>query len=151
MERIITIKDRVGMFDIPTFYVSENEDLLIKVKREDKKPLKNYRMLVKHGKLTKAFTLFNEGAIELKADWICRNDEPIEFDLIRMDEAGIKLVSGEGIEIEPLLLKKLQGKFEYSSAVQKLIKWQDEHGKQLEVLEKRFASYECNGTILQTE
>ena len=70
------------MFDIPTFYVSENEDLTVYVKRADGKALKNYRMLVKHGALLKTFTLFGEGVIDLKAEWINKNTENIEFVLL---------------------------------------------------------------------
>lgn len=151
MNRTITIKDRVGLFDSPTFYVSENEDLRIYVKRADGKQLKNYRMLVKHGNLTKTFTLFSEGVIELKAEWINQNDEAIEFELVLMDNAGINVLSGETFEIEPLKLKKMQGKFEYSAMVQTLALWQEAHGKRLADLERRFTAYEFNGTILETE
>ena len=145
MNRTITIKDRVGLFDNPTFYVSENEDLTIYVKRADGKALKNYRMLVKHGNLTKTFTLFGEGAIDLKADWLNKNDENIEFELVLMDNAGVNVLSGESIEIEPLHIKQMQGSFEYSAMVQTIYKWQEQHGQELAELKARFNKYEQNG------
>lgn len=145
MNRTITIKDRVGLFDNPTFYVSENEDLTIYVKRADGKALKNYRMLVKRGNLTKTFTLFGEGAIDLKADWLNKNDATIEFELVLMDNAGVNVLSGETFEIEPLQIKKMQGKFEYSAMVQAMHKWQEQHGQELAELKARFDKYEQNG------
>jgi hypothetical protein len=151
MERIITIKNGVGLFDSSTFYVSDNEDVKIYVKRADGKALKNYRMLVKHGELRKTFTLFGEGVIELKAKWLNKNNNNVEFELVLLDNVGVNTISSEIVEIEPLQIKELQGKFEYSALVQSLAKWQEQHGKRLDELEKRFASYECNGTILETE
>lgn len=150
MNKTITITDRVGVFDIPTFYVSENEDLRIYVKRADGKQLKNYRMLVKHGNLTKTFTLFSEGVIELKAEWINQNDEAIEFELVLMDNAGINVLSGETFEIEPLKLKKMKGKFEYSAMVQSILAWQELHGRELAELRERFDRYEKNGIDIET-
>jgi hypothetical protein len=145
MERIITIKNEVGLFDSPTFYISENEDLKIYVKRADGKALKNYRMLVKHGNLSKTFTLFGEGTIELKAEYLNKNTENIEFELVLLDNVGVNTISGEIVEIEPLQMKKLQGKFEYSAMVQAILKWQEQHGKELNILKERFDEYEQNG------
>ena len=138
------------MFDIPTFYVSENEDLTVYVKRADGKALKNYRMLVKHGALLKTFTLFGEGVIDLKAEWINKNTENIEFDLVLMDSAGVNIISGERFEIEPLKVKQMQGKFEYSAMVQSIFAWQELHGKELAELKERFDRYEKNGIDIET-
>lgn len=145
MNKTITIKDRVGLFDNPTFYVSDNEDLTIYIKRADGKPLKNYRLIVKHGNLYKVFTIFNNNTIDLKAEWIIKNSAPIEFELVQMDNANGKIAIGEGLEIEPLRLEKMQGKFEFSAMVQELHRWQEQHGRELNILKKRFDEYEQNG------
>ena len=149
MIRTLTLKGRQGRFDEPTFILSENQSLKISVVAKDEPLLNKYKLTARHGNLVKTFTLSKEMVATFPPEWLSANAENIEFSLALLDNKE-RIVLKDDFEIEPLKIVNLDGNFTFSAEVQRLIAWQEEHGKALEELKKRFDHYENNGVSLET-
>jgi hypothetical protein len=149
MIRTLTLKGRQGRFDEPTFILSENQSLKISVVAKDEPLLNKYKLTARHGNLVKTFTLSKEMVATFPPEWLSSNAENIEFSLALLDNKE-RIVLKDDFEIEPLKIVNLDGNFTFSAEVQRLIAWQEEHGKALEELKKRFDQYENNGVNLET-
>ena len=150
MKRTLTIKGRTGLFDIPSFIISENQNLKIAIKFATPMRAERYKLVVKHGDLLKTYGVVYDNAITIPAEWIKQNNENLEFSLVFLDEKGIRVIKDD-FEIEPLLVEHLEGNFTFTAMVQQLITWQKEHGAKLDTLEKRYNAYESNGVTLDLE
>jgi hypothetical protein len=149
MKRKITLKGRVGMFDIPTFSIADNDLLTIEVDIPKEIRLHKYRLIVKHGDLVRTLSLYKGMTAVLEPDWLLANNENVEFALALLNEKD--RVVKDDYQIEPLKMETNAGNFTFSAQVQKLISWQEEHGKKLAELESRFDEYENNGVNLTVE
>ena len=150
MIRTLTIKGRQGRFDEPTFILSENQSLKISVVAKDEPTLNKFKLTVRHGNMQKTFTLSKDMVAVLSPEWLYANTENLEFSLAFLDMKE-SIVLKDDYEIEPLKIQNIDGNFTFSAEVQRLIAWQEQHGKDLEELMTRFDRYESNGVNLETE
>ena len=150
MIRTLTIKGRQGRFDEPTFILSENQSLKISVVAKDEPTLNKFKLTVRHGNMQKTFTLSKDMVAVLTPEWLYANTENLEFSLAFLDMKE-SIVLKDDYEIEPLKIQNIDGNFTFSAEVQRLIAWQEQHGKDLEELMTRFDRYESNGVNLETE
>jgi hypothetical protein len=146
MKRKITLKGRVGMFDVPTFSISDNDLLTIDVEIPKEIRLCKYRLCVRHGALKKIFTLYKGMSVALEPDWLKANQENLEFSLALLNDKD-KVVKDD-YQIEPLKMETQEGNFIFSARVQALIDWQKQHERKLEELERRFSQYEHSGVTI---
>jgi len=133
MERKITIKGRTGLFDVPSFSLSENEELKIVFEFPEEIRFGRYRVVTVHGTAPKkTFVLSSDKHIELSADWLNEGGtENIEFSLELLNANGTVVIKNDYC-IEPLIVSRADGDFTFSAAVQRL---QDS----IECLEKALA------------
>ena len=96
MKRTLTIKGRTGLFDIPSFIISENQNLKIAIKFATPMRAERYKLVVKHGDLLKTYGVVYDNAITIPAEWIKQNNENLEFSLVFLDEKGIRVTDGPG-------------------------------------------------------
>lgn len=140
-ERKITFTGMTGRFDVPSFILTQNSDLRIKI---DFSSLKNksglFSLFVIHGgapKYTFAFTQ-KEPVITLSAEWLkSGGTEPVEFSMKQYNDTGTMLTCG-GYVVEPLLVTEENGNFFITPFMQKLI---DEVKKLRQDLTEAFESY----------
>ncbi len=121
MERKITIKGRTGLFDVPSFPLSENEGLKVVFEFPEEIRVGRYRVVTVHGTAPKkTFVLSSDKHIELSADWLNEGGtENIEFSLELLNANGTAVIKNDYC-IEPLMVSRADGAFTFSAAVQKL-------------------------------
>ena len=115
MLRIIDIKGLTGRFQIPSFPLTDNEELKVQFKVHETR-FGRYIVIVKHGNLQKTFALIpNEMTITLTPDWIKAGGlEPIYFLLEFRDATADKVKIPNdpkkcGFFIEPLYITRVEG------------------------------------------
>lgn len=87
MIRILNIKGREGRFVKPSFIISENENLIIKVVLADERRTNRFRFIVKHGNLQKTVTLAKNESVEFSPDWLKENAENLDFSLMYLNSS----------------------------------------------------------------
>ena len=122
-ERTIVFTGMTGRIDVPSFVLTENSDLRIKLDFAGMKSKSGlFRMFVQHGgapTYTFAFTQ-KEPYVTLPAPWLKRGGtEYIEFSLKQYNDAGTVLING-GYVIEPLSVMSEDGNFVVTSVIQRL-------------------------------
>lgn len=150
MERKITIKGRTGIFDFPSFLLSENESLKIKLDLTDEFRVGRFRFVVRHGEQKKTFTLAKDEPIELLPEWLKQSGENLEFSLVFLNETATAVLKDD-YEIEPLKMETIDGNFAFTAQVQEFIAKQKQQDERLAALEKRVEEYETNGVELVPE
>lgn len=150
MIRTITIKGRTGLFDVPSFLLSENDDLKIKFDFKDELRVGRFRVVVRHGEEKQVFTLAKAEPIELRAEWLKNSSENVEFSLVMLNATETAVIKDD-YQIEPLKLETVDGNFTFSGLVQKLVERQEEQERALSLLTKRVEEYETNGIELAFE
>ena len=123
-ERTIVFTGMTGRIDVPSFVLTENSDLRIKLDFAGMKSKSGlFRMFVRHGgapEYTFAFTQ-KEPYITLPAQWLNRGGtEYLEFSLKQYNDAGTMLING-GYMIEPLNVRSEDGNYTVTSVIQELI------------------------------
>ncbi len=115
MLRIIDIKGLTGRFQIPSFPLTDNEELKVQFKVHETR-FGRYIVIVKHGNLQKTFALIpNEMTVTLTPDWIKAGGlEPIYFLLEFRDATADKVkipndTKKGGFFIEPLYITRVEG------------------------------------------
>lgn len=115
MLRIINIKGRTGRFEIPSFPLTDNEELTVKFNISENR-FGRYIVIVQHGKLEKKFMLNpKEMTVTLTPDWIKDGGlEPIYFLLEFRNASADKVVISNdpkkaGFFIEPLYITRVEG------------------------------------------
>ena len=115
MLRIIDIKGLTGKFQIPSFPLTDNEDLTVHFKVHETR-FGRYIVIVKHGNLQKTFALTpKEMTITLTPNWIKAGGlDPVYFLLEFRDGAADKVkISNDpkkgGFFIEPLYITRVEG------------------------------------------
>lgn len=121
MERTITINGRAGLFDTPSFLLTENEDLTVKVEIKNEIKVGKYYLFAVHGTAPKkAFLLSDNKAVTLPAEWIKQGGEtPIEFSLELRNARGTSVIRSD-YEIEPLAVTTLGGDWRATAVIQGL-------------------------------
>ena len=119
MQRTITINGRAGLFDTPSFLLTENEDLTVKVEIKNEIKVGKYYLFAVHGTAPKkAFLLSDNKAVTLPAEWIKQGGEtPIEFSLELRNAKGTSVIRSD-YEIEPLAVTTLGGDWRATAIIQ---------------------------------
>lgn len=142
MERTITITGRTGLFDIPSFLFSENEDLSIRFDFKNEIRFKRFRVVVKHGAQKYAFTLAKREAIKLPAEWLKLSEENLEFSLLLLNDKETAVIKSD-YQIEPLKMEKIDGNFSFTATVQDIYARLDKMGADLSTTNERMAKAEA--------
>ena len=150
MERILTIKGRTGYFDTPSFLVSENENLVIKINIVDEIRIGKFRLLVRHGKHVKQYALSKTDEITLSPVWLKMSEENIEFSLVFLNATETEVLKND-YQIEPLKLETVDGNFVFTAWLQELEQKQKELDARLLVAEGKIASFENEGVPIAFE
>lgn len=156
MTRIITIQGKEGRFDVPSFVLSENEDLHITINA----PIARngvYYYIVNHGEYTRRICLKGIQTVVLPAEWLNKGGtSPLISELELRDKTGV--VVYRKYDIEPLEIRKAAVGMEYISGVQKVETENAELRVAFEALKRRFdalearvSGYETNGVELIPE
>lgn len=157
MKRTITILGRTGRLDVPSFPITENENLLVQFDIQAECKRARYYVTVKHGTAHKqTFLLPQDKTLALSADWIRQGgNAPIEFSMEMKNYLGNVTIRND-YEIEPLLLIETDGEYYATGAVQALEKrvaaleqaLQEEIAAKEEIL-ARFEDFADNGVNVQ--
>lgn len=157
MERTITIRGRTGLFDIPSFLFSKNENLLIHFDFKDEKRLRYFRVVVRHGDHRATYTLSKTEPIEISSKWLQLNAENLEFSLVMLNESKTAVIKSD-YQIEPLKMESIDGNFRFSAMVQELtVKQQQletafaEIKERMVKAENKLKEFEDNGVPLLCE
>ena len=121
MKRTITILGRTGRLDVPSFPITENENLLVQFDIQAECKSARYYVTVKHGTAHKqTFLLPQDKTLALSAEWIRQGgNAPIEFSMDMKNYLGNVTIRND-YEIEPLLLIETDGEYYATGAVQAL-------------------------------
>ena len=137
MIRVIQFKGEEGRFDVPSFVLSENQNLILDIRP----PLSfrgKYYFLISHGGQKKRVVLTKDCKVELTAEWLNAGGvEPIICQLEARDVSGIVLY--KTYNVEPLNVSVSEVGIEYLGAVQAVEKENAELRKELGELKKVFA------------
>lgn len=117
MERILTIKGRTGLFDSPSFILSENESLQIKFDLKDEIRVGRFRVVVKHGEQKLVFTLSKTEPIILPAEFLKQSKENVEFSLVFLNATATAVLKDD-YNIEPLKVETVEGNFAFTAQLQ---------------------------------
>ena len=129
MIRKITFKGREGRFDVPSFTLSDNEDLRIDIALPIEKG-RVYYFKARHGAELKRVVLTSDLSVELTADWLKQGGTaPIVCELELRDRSGV--VVYKKYNVEALEIKESDVGMEYFSAVQAIEKENAELRKEL--------------------
>lgn len=150
MTRVLTIKGRTGFFDNPSFLLSENESLKIKVVIKDEIRVGCFRFCVRHGTHEKVYSLKNEEEIELHPIWLKQSAENLEFSLVFLNATETEILKND-YQIEPLKLENIHGNYVYTSILQEIIQKQKDLEERLFNAEEKLNSFEDNGVPLVFE
>jgi hypothetical protein len=135
MERIIKLNGKTGLFDIPSFLLSDNEVLNVKLQTSEIR-IGRYALTVKCGNEKKTEILGKDRTVLITPEWIKRGTSNIlEFSL-KLLNLSQSAVIRDGYEIEPLRVEYLDGDFEFTALVQNLHARQDEQHARLKKLEE---------------
>lgn len=116
MIRTINFIGRRGTFDLPSFLITENEPLTIKLEGLDA-TLGKYVLTIRQGEKEKTMYLSNIMSLDIPAEWLKSSDVnyPIEVFLELRDNAGTRVLISSaktptdqtGFYIEPLKLERV--------------------------------------------
>lgn len=157
MKRTITVIGRAGHLDVPSFPLSENEDLLVRFDIQNECKGARYYITVKHGAAKKqTFLLLQNKTLTLSAAWLRQGGmEPIEFSIEMKNYLGNVTIRND-YEIEPIVVVETDGAYYATGAVQALEKrvaaleqaLQNEIAVKEEILAK-FEDFADNGVNVQ--
>lgn len=147
MTRVLTIKGRTGLFDIPSFILAENESLKIKLLFVDEIRVRSFRLTVRHGTHISTFILSRREIVELSPELLKESGENLDFSLALLDATGSAVIKDD-YQIEPLKIEKVGGNFEFVAVVQELVAKQAEQDARMDELEKRISEFEESGVPL---
>lgn len=156
MERIITIKGKVGLFDVPTYTYADNETLAIRFNTKKPKDSR-YVATASCGKQEKTVYLGEDMRMELPPQFIKDGEyNPIFITLELRDKQGNSvIISGDpangGFLIEPLQIERVG---EYTTAQGWMDKIEETFADilgRLGTVEKKVANFEDEGVPLLAE
>ena len=150
MTRILTIDGRTGLFDFPSFLLSENESLKIKLRFKDEIRTGRFRLVVKQGEFKKTFSLSKNEEIELSPAWLTKGGENLEFSLVFCNATETAVIKDD-YQIEPLKLETVNGNFVFSALVQEIIAEQKRQAEILSEMQEKLNQYEDEGVPVVLE
>ena len=150
MKRVLTVKDRTGTFDIPSFLMTENDSLQIKLEIKNELRLGRFRLVVRHGEQKKAFTLSQNETIELCSGWLSKSTENLEFSLVYLNVTETAVLKDDYM-IEPLKMESITGNFAFTALLQEIEAQQNEQERRIVALEEKIKEYENEGVPLVFE
>ena len=150
MTRILTIDGRTGLFDSPSFLLSENESLKIKLHFKDEIRTGRFRLVVKQGEFKKTFSLSKNEEIELSPAWLTKGGENLEFSLVFCNATETAVIKDD-YQIEPLKLESVNGNFVFSALVQEIIAEQKRQAEILSEMQEKLNQYEDEGVPVVLE
>lgn len=150
MIRTLKIDGRTGMFDIPSFLLSENEHLTIRIVITGEIYVGKYRLIVKHGDDKRTIALKNFPEITLPAEWLNTSAENLEFSLVFLDMDETRVIKDD-YNIEPLKLERVDGNFAFTAKVQALEARQAEFEKALAAFKAKLTEFDGQGIALIPE
>lgn len=149
MERKLKLKGGTGLFDAPSFILTDNEPLTITLETDEIR-FGRYVMTVKNGEKTKTVLLGNDNVLHLTANWLNGGGETLDFSLKMLNHTQTAVVK-EGYNIEPLRVERIAGDCTFTGIVQELQAKLRQQSERLSTLEKRVSEYEKNGVELIPE
>lgn len=150
MKRVLTVKDRTGTFDIPSFLMTENDSLQIKLEIKNELRLGRFRLVVRHGEQKRAFTLSQDETIELCSGWLSKSTENLEFSLVYLNATETAVLKDDYM-IEPLKMESINGNFAFTALLQEIETRQNEQERRIVALEEKIKEYENEGVPLVFE
>ncbi len=147
MERTLTIKDRTGLFDVPSFILSQNESLKIKFIFKHEIRIGRFRVVVKLGQKYKTFTLAKTEPIELSYEDLKVCKDNVEFSLLLLDSNATRVIKDD-YNIEPLKIECVNGNFAFTAKVQALEARMEIFEKRLKVYEDKLNEFSTSGVSL---
>ena len=150
MTRYIAFQNNEGRYNVPSFFLSDNEDLLIVIHTPEIKTDGVFYFIAKKGDKTRTYCLRACKTVVIPADWlIAGKDEPLISSIELRNKTGELVI--KKYEVEPLILNRCDVGTEYISAVQRIEKENAELRKLYNDLAQRVRSYETNGIELDFE
>ena len=155
MLRTITMHQRTGIIDEPSFFLTENEPLTLKFDGLSHR-IGKYVVTIIHGKNKKTIYLPLSFVVDISAEFLKKGgNAPIEIYLELRNNAGThKLIRSaidendkEGFFIEPLVVEKAETGLNVSGLISVINKLAD----RLSIVENRLAEFDNNGVPLICE
>ena len=155
MLRTITIHQRTGIIDEPSFFLTENEPLTLKFVGLSHR-IGKYVVTIVHGKNKKTIYLPLSFVVDISAEFLKKGgNAPIEIYLELRNNAGThKLIRSaidendkEGFFIEPLILENAKTGLNVSSLVGQIAELE----KRLAIAEEKLAEFDNSGVPLICE
>lgn len=156
MERIITLKGRVGRYDVPSFLYADNDVLGIRFSTQNC-TLGKYIAVASCGKLKQALYLDKNMRIEIPADFIKRgNFQPLCISLELRTMQGDKIITPAdptqgGYLIEPLYIERANNNTTAIAWLQKVEARLDEYNERLTAFGEKLSQFEDDGVPLIAE
>lgn len=170
MVRTINFIGRQGRYDLPTFLLTDNDVLTLKLTGLDPR-LGRYVMTIRHGTDTKTVSLSSAMTLDLPTEWLALNGtKPIEVFLELRDNAGTRVLipsaksptDQAGFYIEPLKLERVDESWSMVAWLQRIeseitaIKLNQSRtatatSKRIKDVEDKLAEYEDKGIPLTFE
>lgn len=148
MKRVLKIKGRTGLFDVPSFTLAKNEDLNIFVQIQDEHRIGLFRLIVSHDGKEQAYLV--NGDITIPNDWINKDEGDLYFSLVFLNPTETKIIKDD-YKIEPLKYEHIQGNFAFSAQVQRIQTCLDEIRTRLTGVETRVDKLTDEGVPLLPE
>lgn len=156
MERIITIKDRVGRYDIPSFTFADNATLTLKFNIQEKR-VGLYVALITCGENKKTFYLKKEMSIDIHPDFIKKGEYKTIYVFLELrNMQGNKVIisndaNNGGFFIEPLYIEKVEGDTNAIAWCELIEKRLEENDKRLAEAAAKLEEFEDKGVPLVFE
>lgn len=155
MKRTINFIGRRGTFDLPSFLITENEPLTLKLNGLDSK-LGKYVLTFKHGDEKGTVYLSNTMSVDVPIEYLKVNNEPIELFLELRDIAGTKVLihtaktptDCTGFYIEPLKLERVEEGWSLVAWLQEAETEMQKLGDELKCMKQKLLQFESNGIPL---
>ena len=159
MIRKINFIGRRGTYDLPSFLLTENETLTLKLEGLDAR-LGRYVMTIRHGTNVKTVYLRNALTVDISPEWLSENAEkPIECFLELRDNSGTQVLISSansftdqsGYYIEPLKLERIEKTWSLVAWLQKTDADLAQVKDAIQEINIKLAEYEENGIPLKFE
>lgn len=159
MIRTITMRGRTGLYDNPSFLITDNDPLTLKLNlpiiRDGK-----YVAKLKHGDMEKTVSLDKEMIVDVETEWLKKGGEnPLEVFLELRDNSGTKVLIRSartrtdrgGYFIEPLKIEAVDDGWSALSLLKDFESRICMLEQKNEELSNRIAAFEDHGVELITE
>lgn len=155
MQRVLTIKNGVGAFDVPTFSITKNDPLTLKLEiKENFLGYYLFKVRRENGKakeLTFGFKAGTEKTVELPLDWLKDGYGAIDFSLILRDSQNT-VTYKDDYRIPPLKCKKTpDGNYTFVDKLNELTETVANLLQRVEVAEEKLKEFENEGVPLVFE